>query len=90
MIEEPWINLHSADAAPTGATWVMGGVGEFMQHRGVQFSIREALPGEWRYSFKIDDKIISGKTQTRLQLLAVRRVKDRINRELNRGTETES
>ncbi|MGF6310695.1 hypothetical protein ABIB82_004952 [Bradyrhizobium sp. i1.8.4] len=67
-----------------------GGLGEFMQHRGVQFSIREALAGEWRYSFKIDDKIISGKTQTRLQLLAVRRVKDRINRELNRGTETES
>ncbi|WFU31509.1 hypothetical protein QA635_34075 [Bradyrhizobium brasilense] len=56
----------------------------------MQFSIREALPGEWRYSFKIDGKTISGKTQTRLQLLAVRRVKDRINRELNRGAETQS
>ncbi|WFU62689.1 hypothetical protein [Bradyrhizobium brasilense] len=63
---------------------------EFMQHRGVQFSIREALPGEWRYSFEVDSKTISGKTRTRLQLLAVRRVKDRINRELNRSTEHES
>ncbi|VIO69738.1 hypothetical protein [Bradyrhizobium ivorense] len=61
-----------------------------MQHRGVQFSIREALPGEWRYSFKIDGKTINGKTQTRLQLLAVRRVKDRISRELNRNVETET
>ncbi|MCP3413620.1 hypothetical protein NLM16_05850 [Bradyrhizobium brasilense] len=61
-----------------------------MQHRGVQFSIREALPGEWRYSFKIDGKTINGKTQTRLQLLAVRRVKDRISRELNRNAENET
>lgn len=58
-----------------------------MQHRGVQFSIREVLPGEWRYSFEVDGKTISGRTRTRLELLAVRRVKDRINRELNRGTE---
>ncbi|MCC8936977.1 hypothetical protein H8A97_08425 [Bradyrhizobium sp. Arg62] len=71
------------------ATGVMG-LEDFMQHRGVQFSIQEALPGQWRYSFKIDGKTISGKTQTRLQLLAVRRVKDRINRELNRSAESES
>ncbi|MCP2221723.1 hypothetical protein [Bradyrhizobium elkanii] len=63
---------------------------EFMQHRGVQFSVREALPGEWRYSFKIDGKTISGKTQTRLQLLAVRRAKDRINRALNRSAAIQS
>lgn len=61
-----------------------------MQHRGVQFIIREALPGEWRYSFKLDGKTIAGKTQTRLQLLAVRRVKNRINRELSRNSETKS
>ncbi|MGY2986130.1 hypothetical protein ACVI1K_003477 [Bradyrhizobium sp. USDA 4508] len=61
-----------------------------MQHRGVQFSILEASPGHWRYNFKIDGKTISGKTQTRLQLLAVRRVKDRINRELNRSAESQS
>lgn len=54
---------------PDGATGVMG-FGRVMQHRAVQFSIREALPGEWRYSFQIDGKTISGKTQTRLQLLA--------------------
>ncbi|BBC02415.1 hypothetical protein BE61_78780 [Bradyrhizobium elkanii USDA 61] len=56
-----------------------------MQHRGVQFSIREVLSGEWRYSFELDGKTISGRTRTRLELLAVRRVKDRINRELNRA-----
>ncbi|VIO69752.1 hypothetical protein CI1B_29850 [Bradyrhizobium ivorense] len=56
-----------------------------MQHRGVQFSMREEVPGEWRYSFEVDGKAISGKTRTRLQLLAVRRIKDRINRELNRS-----
>nr|WP_076862035.1 hypothetical protein [Bradyrhizobium mercantei] len=61
-----------------------------MQHRGVQFHMREALPGEWHYRFEIDDRTISGKTQTKLQLLAVRRVKDRINRELKRNAESES
>ena len=28
-----------------------------MQHRGVQFSIREVVPGEWRYNFEVDGKV---------------------------------
>lgn len=64
-----------------------------MRHRGVEFNIQEALPGQWRYSFKIDGKTIAGKTQTKLQLLAIHRVKVRIDRELRRdasSTEKES
>ncbi|NEV01704.1 hypothetical protein FNJ47_39550 [Bradyrhizobium sp. UFLA 03-164] len=61
-----------------------------MQHRGVQFSIREASAGEWRYRFEMGGKTISGKTRTRLQLLAIRRAKDRIDRELNRSAESQS
>jgi hypothetical protein len=58
-----------------------------MRHRGVHFSIREVLPGQWRYSFEVDGKMISGKSRTKPQPLAVRPVKDRIKRELNRSTE---
>ncbi|WP_347341776.1 hypothetical protein [Bradyrhizobium uaiense] len=56
----------------------------------MQFSIREASAGEWRYRFEMGGKTISGKTRTRLQLLAIRRAKDRIDRELNRSAESQS
>lgn len=89
MIEESLTALRRRDAVLDRSN-LCDGVEDFMQHRGVQFIIREALPGEWRYGFKIDGKTIAGKTQTRLELLAVRRVKNRINRELSRSAQTKS
>jgi hypothetical protein len=56
-----------------------------MQHKGVEFNILEVEPNVWRYSFRANGKIIVGKTHTALRLLAVHRVKIRINRELARG-----
>lgn len=56
-----------------------------MQHRDVDIALTELEPGVWRFSFKIDGKTIVGTTQTKLRLLAVRRAKDRVNRELRNG-----
>jgi hypothetical protein len=39
-------------------------------------------PGIWKWRFWIGDQIKSGRTETRIGLLAARRVQLRINREL--------
>jgi hypothetical protein len=53
-----------------------------MIHRGVEFTVSAAAPGIWKWQFRVGDKIISGKTEARLSLLAIRRVQLRIDREL--------
>jgi len=54
-----------------------------MQHRGVEYSIAlTAVPGVWKWQFRIGDEIKTGKTETRINLLAMRRVQLRIDREL--------
>ncbi|MCA1362440.1 hypothetical protein I6F14_18550 [Bradyrhizobium sp. IC3069] len=51
-----------------------------MNHRGVEFTIaKTAIPGIWQWQFRIGDRI---KTETRIDLLAIRRVQLRIDREL--------
>jgi len=39
-------------------------------------------PGIWKWQFRIGDKVKTGRVETRIDLLAVRRVKQRIDREL--------
>jgi hypothetical protein len=54
-----------------------------MNHRGVEFTVAEtALPGVWQWQFRIGDEIRTGKTETKIDLLAIRRVQLRIDREL--------
>jgi hypothetical protein len=54
-----------------------------MNHRGVEYSVVvTAVPDVWKWQFRIGDEIKTGKTETRISLLAIRRVELRIDREL--------
>ncbi|MBR0817882.1 hypothetical protein [Bradyrhizobium liaoningense] len=55
-------------------------------HRGVRFSLkRNAAPGYWRYAYAFGDRVVSGRVQGRLPLLAIRRVQMRIDRDMRGG-----
>jgi hypothetical protein len=54
-----------------------------MNHRGVEFTVvAAASPGIWKWQFRIGEQVKTGKTETRINLLAIRRVQLRIDREL--------
>jgi hypothetical protein len=54
-----------------------------MNHKGVEFAVmRSITPDVWKWQFRIGDKVVNGQTETRLDLLAVRRARLRIDREL--------
>ncbi|MGX4770820.1 hypothetical protein ACWAUC_13590 [Bradyrhizobium guangdongense] len=54
-----------------------------MNHRGVEFTVaKTTIPGIWQWQFRIGDQTKIGKTETKIDLLAVRRVQLRIDREL--------
>ena len=54
-----------------------------MNHRGVEFTVaKTAIPGVWQWQFRIGDETKTGKTETKIDLLAIRRVQLRIDREL--------
>ncbi len=54
-----------------------------MNHRGVEFTVAEtAIPGIWQWQFRIGEQVKTGKTETKIDLLAIRRVQLRIDREL--------
>lgn len=56
-----------------------------MNHKGVDFSLALTdTSGIWKWQFRIGDGVISGRTETRINLLAVRRVQLRIDRELKK------
>jgi len=44
-----------------------------------------ATPGVWKWQFQLGDEIKSGRTETRIALLAIRRVQLRIDRELKKA-----
>ncbi|GKQ53198.1 hypothetical protein [Bradyrhizobium sp. Ce-3] len=54
-----------------------------MIHKGVEFSVTQLAPGVWKWRFQIGDRLFTGKTEAKLDLLAIRRVQLRIDRELN-------
>jgi hypothetical protein len=57
-----------------------------MMHKGVEYMIAPtAIPGVWRWQFRIGDQVKTGRTETRLGLLAMRRVQLRIDRELKKA-----
>jgi hypothetical protein len=54
-----------------------------LNHRGVEYIVvASATPGVWQWQFRIGDRIRTGRTETRISLLAMRRVRLRIDREL--------
>jgi hypothetical protein len=60
-----------------------------MMHRGVEYTVTQSAPGVWQWQFRIDDAVISGKTETNLRQLAMRRVQLRIDRELKKAAPKE-
>ncbi|MGA2289340.1 hypothetical protein [Bradyrhizobium sp.] len=57
-----------------------------MNHRGVEYTVAmTATPGVWKWQFQLGDEIKSGRTETRIALLAIRRVQLRIDRELKKA-----
>lgn len=55
-----------------------------MIHRGIEFTVTAVAPGIWKWQFRIGDRVVSGKTEAKLNLLAIRRVQLRIDRELKK------
>jgi hypothetical protein len=57
-----------------------GEEGTFVIYKGVQFSVMAtAEPDVWEWRFELDGRIKTGRTQTRLAALAVRRVETKID-----------
>ena len=55
-----------------------------MIYKGVEYTLTPVAPGVWKWQFQIGDTVISGKTEARLNLLAIRRIQLRIDRELKK------
>jgi hypothetical protein len=56
-----------------------------MTYKGVDFSVSiSAVPDVWKWQFQIGQLVKSGRTEAKLQLLAVRRVQSQIDRELRK------
>ena len=51
------------------------------QGRGIHV-VTTATPRIWKWQFRIGEQLKTGKTETRINLLAIRRVQLRIDREL--------
>ena len=55
-----------------------------MTYKGVEYTVTAVGPGIWKWQFRIGEKVVAGKTEARLNLLAIRRVQLRIDRELKK------
>ena len=54
-----------------------------MTHKGVDYTVAKAdVDGFWRWQFQIGDQIKTGRTEAKLELLAIRRVQLRIDQAL--------
>jgi hypothetical protein len=57
-----------------------------MIYKGIEFTVTATdAPGIWRWQFTINGDIRTGRTEARLELLAIRRVKLRIDRALKQA-----
>ena len=61
-----------------------------MIHKGVEFTVTAVAPGIWKWQFLIGDRVVAGKTEAKLNLLAIRRVQLRIDRELKKAERNDS
>jgi hypothetical protein len=61
-----------------------------MTHRGVPYTVvPSATPGFWNWQFQIDGNVKSGRVETNLELMAMRRAKTRIDRALREADRQE-
>lgn len=61
-----------------------------MNHRGVEYTVvATETPDIWKWQFRIGEIVKSGITETRINLLALRRVQLRIDRELKKAASGE-
>ena len=60
-----------------------------MKHRGVEYTVTPSAPGVWQWQFRIGDTLKTGKTETNIRLLAIRRVQLRIDRELKKAASSD-
>jgi hypothetical protein len=60
-----------------------------MIYKGVEYTLTPVAPGVWKWQFQIAGKVISGKTEAKLNLLAIRRIQLRIDRELKKAERDE-
>ena len=56
-----------------------------MIYKGVEFTVTADAPGIWKWQFHIGGRVVTGKTEAKLNLLAIRRVQLRIDRELKKA-----
>ncbi len=56
-----------------------------MIRKGIEFTLVEAQQGVWKWSFRIDETIKMGKTETNLMGIAAHRVQQRIDQELRKS-----
>jgi energy-converting hydrogenase Eha subunit G len=63
---------------PCGISWMI--------YKGVEFSVTAVAPDVWKWQFLLGGKVIAGKTEAKLNLLAIRRVQLRIDRELKKAS----
>lgn len=56
-----------------------------MMHRGIEYTVTQLAPGVWQWQFRIGDAAMSGRTETNIRQLAIRRVQLRIDRELRKA-----
>jgi len=62
-----------------------------MTHRGVPYTIvPSGVPGFWNWQIQIDGNVKSGRVETNLELMAMRRVKTRIDRALREAARQEN
>jgi hypothetical protein len=60
-------------------------------YKGVEYTVvATAEPDVWEWRYQIGDKVKTGKTQTRLEALAARRVKSKIDAALRAATRSSS
>lgn len=57
-----------------------------MTYKGVEFTVTAVAPDIWKWQFLLGDKVVAGKTEAKLNLLAIRRVQLRIDRELKKAS----
>jgi hypothetical protein len=58
----------------------------FMTHKGVEYIVAAtATPGIWKWQFQIGGQVKTGRTETKINQLAIRRVQLRIDRELKKA-----
>jgi hypothetical protein len=55
-----------------------------MNRKGIEFILLQVEPDRWSWQFWINEVATSGKTETRLKEMAVRRVEQRIDRVLRK------